>query len=192
VSGLSRYTGLDPRYVDLADLRPNIHRFCKELHRDERRTVGRLDSRFEGFDQNAVGEMPGFDPSYLAILPPYTTLLNQYVREELGFKTDIPYEALSMEVNQGWEHPKNQYTNTAVHLRDAFNKNPPMNLYVGMGYYDLATPYFAALYTLNHMELDPAHREHITTAYYEAGHMFYIETKSLVQMTEDIEAFVHQ
>jgi carboxypeptidase C (cathepsin A) len=110
----------------------------------------------------------------------------------LGFKTDISYEALSMEVNQGWEHPKNQYTNTAVLLRDAFNKNPHMTLYVGMGYYDLATPYFAALYTLNHMELDPAHRENITTAYYEAGHMYYIETRSLVQMTEDIKTFVRQ
>src|SRR5260221_4223419 len=91
---LAPLTGLDRQYLDRSDLRVDIQHFCKELLRDQRRTVGRLDSRFKGIDESAVGETPDFDPSLAAIRPPYTAAFNHYVRTELGWKSDLPYYIL--------------------------------------------------------------------------------------------------
>ena len=190
VEKLARYTGLNPQYVDLTDLRINIHRFCKELLRDEHRTVGRLDSRFQGIDKTPVAERPDFDPSYQAILPPYTTLLNQYIRSELGYETDITYEPLSSKVNEEWEFEKGKFPDTSEHLRSALSKNPHMKVLVGRSYYDLATPFFAVDYTLNHMGLDASLHNNIRTSDYESGHMMYIEAGSLDRLKADRADFV--
>ncbi|MBZ0309184.1 MAG: peptidase S10, partial [Anaerolineae bacterium] len=151
IQQLARYTGLDPRFIDHSNLRVEIFRFCKELRRSEKRTVGRLDSRFEGLDALPVTEKPDFDPSMTAITPPYTAMMNQYARVELGFQTDVEYEVLSFKVNKDWDWGKNGFPDTSEMLRSAFARNPHMKLFVAQGYYDLATPYYAALYTLNHM-----------------------------------------
>lgn len=190
VSCLARYTGLSHQYVDLSDLRINIHRFCKELLREERRTVGRLDSRFRGIDSMAISEVPEFDPSLAAITPPYTMLMNQYVRTDLGYESDLEYEVLSMKVNRDWEWERGKFPNTSAALHDAFNKNPHMRLFVAQGYYDLATPYFAADYSISHLGLDQTLHSNITHAYYPAGHMFYIETESLAKLKQEIEVFI--
>lgn len=187
---LARYTGLSERYVDLADLRIDIHRFCKELLRDQRRTVGRLDSRFKGIDATPVSETPDFDPSYAAIVPPYTMLFNRYVRRDLGFETDLEYEVLNFKVNREWEFERGKFPDTSEALRAGFSKNSYLRLFVAQGYYDLATPYFAADYSLNHMGLDPSLYDNITRANYEGGHMLYIETNALAQLKQDVEAFV--
>jgi carboxypeptidase C (cathepsin A) len=190
VECLSRYTGLSKQYVDLADLRINIFRFCKELLRDERRTIGRLDSRFTGIDATPVSETPEFDPSLSAITPPYTMLFNQYIRNELGFETDIEYEILSFKVNGDWEWERGKFPDTSAALRDGFNKNPHMRVFVAQGYYDLATPYLAAEYSLSHMGLDVSLMNNIVRQDYHAGHMFYIETNSLTKLKEDIGGFI--
>jgi len=190
IETLARYSGLRPEYLDLADLRPEIMRFCKELLRDQRRTVGRLDTRFQGIDATPVTDAPDFDPSYAAILPPYTMLLNDYVRSQLGYETDRVYETLNGDVYANWEWPKGLYTDTSAALRAAFHQNPHMKLLVTCGYYDLATPYFAARYTLEHMGLDAALRDSIRWTYYKAGHMFYIETRSLKRLTADVKKFI--
>lgn len=190
VERLARYTGLNPLYVDLTDLRINIHQFCKELLRDQRRTVGRLDSRFLGIDRTPISETPDFDPSYWAILMPYTTLLNQYVRGELGFEIDIPYEALNSTVNEKWELEKGRYTDTSEHLRSAMSKNPHMKVFVARSYYDLATPFSAVDYTLSHMGLDASLQKNIRQSDFEAGHMMYIEAASLARLTAEIADFV--
>jgi carboxypeptidase C (cathepsin A) len=190
VDKLARYTGLDAQYIDLADLRINIYHFCKELLRDERRTVGRLDSRFKGIDRTPVAETPDFDPSYQAILLPYTTLLNQYIRSELGYETDIVYEPLSSKVNEEWEFEKGKFPDTSEHLRSALSKNPHMKVLVARSTYDLATPLFAVDYTLNHMGLDASLHDNIRIADYEAGHMMYIEAGSLVRLKADLADFV--
>lgn len=187
---LARYTGLDAQYVDLSNLRINIHRFCKELLRSESRTIGRLDSRFQGIDRTPVTETPDFDPSYWAILPPYTTLLNQYVRSELGYETDTPYETLSSTVNQEWEFEKGKFPDTSDLLRSALSKNPHMKVMVARSYYDLATPFFAVDYTLNHMNLDRSLHSNLRIRDYAAGHMMYIETGSLARLKADITDFV--
>jgi carboxypeptidase C (cathepsin A) len=190
IDKLARYTGLDKRWLDNNDLRVEIQRFDKELLRDEKRTVGRLDSRFKGLDSSAAGEFPEFDPSMAAIRPPYTAAFNDYVRTELGFRSDLEYFILGGGVGRWDFGSDNAYADTSTALGSAFSKNPHMKLFVASGYYDLATPYFATEYTLDHMGLDPSLRPSVTKHYYEAGHMMYIEQRSLAQLKRDVAAFV--
>jgi carboxypeptidase C (cathepsin A) len=188
---MARYTGLRAEFVDNSDLRVDLGRFNKELLRDQRRTSGRLDSRFTGIDANAGGERPDFDPSMSAIRPPYTAAFNDYVRRDLGFKTDAVYHILGGGFTSPWNWGSdNAYADTSVALKSAFSKNPFMKVFVAFGYYDMATPYFAAEYTIDHMNLDPTLKANIKTAYYEAGHMMYIETKSLAKLKSDMATFV--
>lgn len=188
---LARYTGLSANYVEQTNLRINIHRFVKELLRRERRTVGRLDSRYTGIDRDAAGEQHEYDPSYAVIQGPYTGLLNDYVRRELGFESDLPYEILSDRVYPWqFEQHQNEYVNVGETLRKAMSMNPHLRVFVANGYFDLATPYLATRYTFNHMDLDPSLRENITMAHYEAGHMMYVHDPSLAQLKRDLDAFL--
>lgn len=187
---LARYTGLEKEYVLGTNLRINIHRFCKELLRSENRSVGRLDSRFKGIEAIAVTEIPEFDPSMLAIKPPYTSMFNDYARTELEIETDLSYEPLSTKVSEKWEWEKGRLPNTAETLRSAVAKNPFMKVFVGQGYYDLATPHFATEYMISHMNIDNEFRKNVTVAYYEAGHMFYLDINSLAQLQKDAASFI--
>ena len=188
---LARYTGLDRGYLDLANLRVDIQHFCKELLRSERRTVGRLDSRFKGIDQQATGETPEFDPSLAAIRPPYTAMFNQYVRGELGYKSDRVYYILGGGIGPwDWGSGRSGFPDVSGSLREAFSKNPDMKLFVASGHYDLATPYFATDYTLAHLRLEPAERSRVTTHQYEAGHMMYIDEAELGKLKRDVAAFI--
>jgi carboxypeptidase C (cathepsin A) len=190
IDRLNRYTGLDKRFIDDSDLRIEIQRFDKELLRDQKRTVGRLDGRFKGLDALAVSETPDFDPSLAAIRPPYTATFNQYVRNDLGFRSDLEYYILGGGVGRWDFGSDNTYADTSESLRSAFAKNPYMKLFVASGFYDLATPYFATQYTLRHMGLDPSLQGNVTTTFYEAGHMMYIDQTSLAQLKRDAAAFV--
>jgi carboxypeptidase C (cathepsin A) len=191
VKKLSRYTGLSEEYIEQTNLRIDIYRFVKELLRDERRTVGRLDARFKGMDRDAAGEKFEFDPSYKAIQGPFTTVLNDYVRRELAFEQDLPYEILT-NLSESWDFDEfvNQYVNVAETLRKAMALNPSLKVFVANGYYDLATPYFATEYTFNHLHIDPSLEENITMTYYQAGHMMYIHHPSLVKLKKDLSDFI--
>lgn len=196
VEKLSRYTGLSPTYIEQTNLRIEIGRFTKELLRNERRTVGRLDSRFKGVDIDAAGERYEFDPSLDATISgPFTATVNYYLRSELAVgnehvRWEIPFESLTGRV-QPWNYNnvQNQYLNVAETLRRAMNKNPFMKVWVAAGYYDLATPYFASDYTFAQMHLDDDIRSNITQTYYEAGHMMYIHSASLRQLKSDCVKF---
>ncbi len=188
---LSRYTGLSREYIQRTNLRIEIQRFTKELLRSQRQTVGRLDSRFISHDRDAAGERFEFDPSYAAIQGPFTAALNQYVRQELNFKSDLPYEILSERVHPwSYKEHENQYLNVAETLRKAINLNPALKVFVANGYYDLATPYFATAYTFNHLQLEPELRPNISMEYYEAGHMMYIHEPSLVAQKKHLADFI--
>ena len=188
---LARYTGLSPQYVTQTNLRINIMRFTKELLRDQRRTTGRLDSRFKGIDRDAAGEAWEFDPSLAAITGPYTATLNDYVRTELSFESDLPYEILTSRVHPwGYESHQNQYINVAETLRKAMTVNPHLKVLVANGYYDLATPYLATVYTFNHMGLDESLRDNYEMKFYEAGHMMYVHQPSLAKLKDDLVVFV--
>jgi carboxypeptidase C (cathepsin A) len=188
---LARLTGLSPEYLLRANLRPEIQAFCKELLRGERKTVGRLDGRFQGLDRDAAGESSEFDPSYAAIQGPFTAALNHYVADELGFKSDLPYEILTDRVRPwSYRESSNRYLNVAEDLRRAMAENPSLKIFVGKGFYDLATPFFAAQYTFEHLGFDPGYLQRVTTAEYEAGHMMYIRKADREKLKADVTAFL--
>ncbi|HEY6348527.1 MAG TPA: peptidase S10 [Candidatus Angelobacter sp.] len=193
IDRLSRYTGLSKTYIDLANLRIDEPHFSKELLRDRKLVSGRLDSRFTGTDSSPLGETTGFDPSMSAIRPPYTAMFNQYVRTELGYKSDQEYYILGGGFrfqDWNWGPAVTGFPDTAEALRDAFDKNPFMKLFVGSGFFDLACPYFATQYTLNHMGLTAQQHQSVSLGYYGAGHMMYIRDESLGQLKKDISAFM--
>ncbi|HSH05772.1 MAG TPA: peptidase S10, partial [Anaerolineae bacterium] len=189
---LARFTGLSLDYIKQSNLRIDIMRFVKELLRDQRRTVGRLDSRFTGIDRDAAGESFSHDPSYAAIQGSYTATFNDYIRRHLNFEHDATYEILSFKTHAAWQYDthQNRYVDVAETLRHAISTNPHLKIFVANGYYDLATPMLATEYTLNHLQLDPARRANITVHDYPAGHMMYIHPPSLAQMKTDLVAFL--
>ena len=144
IAQLARYTGLSADYIERTDLRIVDQRFFKELLRDERRTVGRLDSRFKGIDRDAAGEHAEYDASFGATMAPYAATFNDYVRGELGFETDLPYEILHPDLWKTWSYAdhENKYVNVGELLRKAITGNPRLQVFVASGYYDLATPHF--------------------------------------------------
>ena len=188
---LARYTGLSVDYVLRSNLRIEIMRFCKELLREQRRTVGRLDTRFLGIDRDAAGEFFEHDPSMSNIMGPYTGAFYEYVRRDLKFESDLPYEILSERVHP-WSYTEheNRFVYVGETLRKAMSMNPYLRVYVANGYFDLATPYFATRYVFNHMALDPSLRGSIQSSDFEAGHMMYIHLPSLAKMKQELAAFI--
>lgn len=191
-TALARYTGLSEEFILRTDLRIALHRFTKELLRSEHRTAGRLDSRFKGIDRDAAGEQSDYDPSYdTAIYGPFTAAFNDYVRSALHYENDLPYEILSSGVHPwNWGTADKGFTNVAETLREAMTKNPFLKVFVANGYYDLATPFSATEYTINHLGLDVSLQKNITMEYYEAGHMMYIQHRSLHKLYEDTRRFI--
>lgn len=187
---LSRLSGLSKEFWLLANLRVNNSAFCKELLRDQRRTVGRLDSRYTGIDATGLGSGPDYDPSYAAIQGPYTAAFNHYVREDLKYENDLWYEILTGRVNPwSYESATNRYANVASRLRSAMTKNRDLYVHFASGYYDFATPYFASDYTADHLGLDPSLRGNVSRSYYESGHMMYIRLADLARLKADVAAF---
>jgi carboxypeptidase C (cathepsin A) len=193
VAKLSRFTGLSPHYVERANLRIEIMRFCKELLRDQQRTVGRLDSRYTGSERDAAGEAIAYDPSSAATYGPYAGALNSYVREELNFGSDLAYEVL-VGLYKTWDYSKhqNKYVDMSETLRSAMTQNPFLKVMIANGYFDLATPYSATEYTVNHLGLQQGLRGNLYMTYYAAGHMMYVHEPSLRQLAADLHRFVAQ
>lgn len=191
VNKLSAFTGLSKTYIEQTDLRINIHRFCKELRRDESLTVGRIDSRYTGYDRDAAGEYPERDPSMGATGGAYSATLKDYLRRELGFEMDIPYNILAG-LYRTWKYDRweNQYVNMAEELRKTMVTNPFMKIFVANGFYDLATPFFATEYTFNHLGIPNTLQDNISMGYYESGHMMYVHMPSLQKIKVDLANFV--
>src|SRR6266852_3093804 len=191
VAKLARYTGLSAQFVDNANLRVSLNLFRKELLRSERRSIGRLDARFKGFDSSYATDSPDFDASEAAIRPPYTSTFNNYVRSELGYKSELEYSILGGGITSPWNWGTNTgYVDTTIALRNALARNPYLKIFVAMGYYDMATPYFAVDYTLHHIGIDPVLLRNFSTGYYEAGHMMYIDEKQLGRLRGDVGKFI--
>jgi carboxypeptidase C (cathepsin A) len=190
---LARYTGLSQEYIEQTNLRPVIFRFCKQLLRDRRRTVGRIDSRFLGMDRDAAGEVWESDPSMDAIIGPFTAALYDYVRNELKFESDLPYEIMTGKV-WPWSYAdhENRYVNVAETLRHAMCVNPHLKVHVANGYYDLATPYFATRYTFNRLGLEKELQGNISMSYYEAGHMMYVHAPSIKRLKGELAWFIQE
>ncbi|HSR50255.1 MAG TPA: peptidase S10 [Acidobacteriota bacterium] len=187
---VAEFTGLTREFILQNKLRLPLGRFTKELLRDQERTVGRLDSRFKGIDRDSGGERYEYDPSYAAIQGPFSAALKSYVREELLYPSDLPYEILTGRVRP-WNFGdfENSYVDVGEDLRQAMTQNPFLRVFVANGYYDFATPYFATAYTFSHLGLDPDLRGNVEMGYYESGHMMYIHEPSLRQLKSDVAEF---
>ena len=191
VTRLAALTGLSADYIDRVNLRPEHIRFLTELLRDERRTVGRIDGRFTGWDSDYGREQWTTDPSIDAIMGPYTAALNHYVRAELGYANDLSYETLTSRV-QPWSYQEfeGQHVHVADKLAEAMRVNPHMRVYVACGYHDAATPYFAAEHTMAQLEVPAELARNIEFGYFEAGHMMYMHEPSRLAQAAQLAAFV--
>ena len=176
---LSRYTGLAVDWIIKANLRIDPGRFRKELLADQGKLLGRFDARVTGLVADPLSADPEYDPSLSLFLPVYSANLNQYVRNELKFESDLPYEVLTERV-QPWNFGKGGfgYLNVADTLRDTILKNPQVRVLFAQGRLDLATPFGSSDYTVDHLGLPPELRKNITRTYYPAGHMMYHDAGS--------------
>jgi carboxypeptidase C (cathepsin A) len=192
IAKLARLTGLSEDYVDRINLRPEHIRFYTELLRHKRRTVGRLDGRFLGWDADYGKETWTSDPSGDAIMGPYGAAINQYLRQELKVEQDLPYEVLAWRQVNPWSYKEfeGQHVNVADKLAAAMRANPHLRVQVACGYHDGATPYYASEHTFAHLEIPAELRDNIEFKYYEAGHMMYVHEPSRVAQAADIARFV--
>ncbi|MEL7045313.1 MAG: carboxypeptidase, partial [Pseudomonadota bacterium] len=196
--GLERFTGISADYWDRANLRLSESRFTKELLRDRRKTVGRIDSRYVGDAINHIAETYRYDPFFPAVGPAFMATFNDYYREELGVKTARRYigsAGLYADWDQRHQTPglgRVPIANTGVDLAWVMSQNPNMRLLVQQGYYDLATPYGAMQYFLNHMDIPRETRDNIAVKYYKAGHMMYLHPASMERFAADLREFVRE
>jgi carboxypeptidase C (cathepsin A) len=194
---MSAYTGISPTYLKSVNLRLDLSRFRKELLRSERKTIGRYDSRFTGFDADAGGDAPETDPSDTAVSGAFIGAQHDYLERELGYVTDMTYRPSGQGINQAWnwkhkapgaQRPSN-VADTAQDLGAAIRANPHLKVYSLNGVYDMATPFFGTEYDLAHMWLEPSLRGNVRFAYYPSGHMVYLNPEALKQMKADVARF---
>lgn len=190
VRRMADFTGLKPEFIRRANLRVDQGRFCKELLRDKGLTVGRFDSRFTGQDRDRVSDTYDYDPSYAVIRSNYTESFNAYIREELGFESDLSYEILTNV--WPWDYGRAgeaRYVNVAERLRSVMHEQPHIRVFVASGYHDLATPPLGMDYTHDHMQLADDLYDNMKNHYYIGGHMMYLDKASMAQLKADLDAF---
>lgn len=199
---IAEYTGLSSAFIKSVDLRVDFMRLRKELLRDRRRTIGRLDARFEGMDADAGGDVPEYDAADTAVVGAFAAALRNYLTEDLNFRSTLEYAPTSPEVYAAWDwhhkvpgtplpstYPVENTPDLALDLAGAMRKNPQLKVLVLAGLFDLATPFGGAEYDFSHMQLDPALRKNVTFRYYESGHQIYFDPESLRQMKVDVDSF---
>jgi carboxypeptidase C (cathepsin A) len=193
VEKIRAYTGLSGDVIERHHFRINWVEFTRNLLKAEGRLVGRMDSTIIGIDPDPTRPWPLYDPSLDTLYGPFSSAMNAYVREELQFESDLVYEFLNMEVNRLWDWSSglemNQgFIDVSHTLRDALAVNGNLKVLIASGLYDLATPYFAAKYTVSHMWLGEQ-RPNITIEHYEAGHMIYTHMDALRKLFQDSRQF---
>lgn len=197
VDKLARYTGLSKEIIEWANLRIDVRTFTHYLLSDQKLHVGRLDGRYTGPDPNGFMDTPFYDPTSSQTGPPFTMMFNDYIRRELNYKVDMPYWTSAGESgNFHWSWTGapgfgGGYPDTATALRQAIVKDQFLKVLVMEGYYDLATPFVAADYTMDHLDLSPDYRKNISYAQYYSGHMVYLDSKSHAKMKQDFENFIN-
>lgn len=189
---LARYTGLSSETILDSELRVPQWRFSDQLLEDQDKVIGRFDGRIIGPDLDKATDSSGAsDPSYTRVAGGFTATFNDYVRGELGYETDMDYGIL-VGLRWNYDRAKSNYLNVAGDLRKAMAENPKLRVYVAAGYYDLATPYHAAEYTINHSITHPQARDRVTFGYFESGHMVFTHRQSLEQLRGDLVRFFNE
>ncbi len=193
VKKVAALTGLSEHYVDRADLRIEHWRFFGELLRDHGLTTGRLDGRFRGPAASGIAESMDADPSMDAISGPYAAAFNHYVRSELRYENDLPYEQITSRVHPwSFKDFEGRPIDVTPQLERAMRANPHLQVHVAYGYFDGATPHFAAEDVLAHLQIPDTLRANIEHRYYEAGHMMYVHEPTRLQQSKDLAAFVRR
>lgn len=194
---LNQFTGVSVKYWKQANLRVSASDFRKELLRDDRRTMGRYDARFEGIDMNDIGETPTYDPSDTGITGAFVAAFHNYLANDLKYKSDETYKstAYGPDFKWDWKHrpPGRGYPerspDVALDLSAAMRQNPHMLLFSANGYFDLATPFFMTEFDIAHMQLDPSIQKNIRFGYYPSGHMIYLNVDALKLLKGDLAQF---
>ncbi len=196
---LAAYSGLSADYWHKADLRVTNGEFFQELLRDEGMTVGRLDSRFIGINQDLLGQSADYDPQSSAISPAYITGFLHYFHNDLGVDKKHNY-TITAGRREGfqwdWSHQGNTFwnasaaINTGIDMAEAMTKDPNVKVLILNGYYDIATVFYGVEHSINHLGLSPEIKDNIIMKYYEAGHMMYTHQPSLEQFKEDVAGFI--
>jgi carboxypeptidase C (cathepsin A) len=191
-SELSRFTGLSANDILLWKLRIDTVQFSTHLLRAEGKILGGYDARFSGFryEPGTDGGMGEYDPSAEAVSGPLSGAFNDYVRRELKFESDLPYELIADVSPWNFGEGGAGYPNTAEDLRKAMTRNPYLKVWVTCSYYDLCTPLFGAENVVAGMNLEPRIRGNLRFTYYESGHMLYIHNPSRVKFKADFEDFL--
>lgn len=190
VAELSDYIGLSEQFIDRANLRISLQRFQRELRRDEGLSVGRLDSRFTGLEVDGVGEGPETDPSFYGIDASFTASMLDYFTRTLGVDISDYYSTIGGVRGWNWNTGRsgnNNYINVGPWISRAMRQNSDLEVLVAQGYYDLATPFFAAELMFNQPGFV---QDRVTFTYYEAGHMMYIHEPSLETFTQDVREMI--
>jgi carboxypeptidase C (cathepsin A) len=183
---VARYTGLDKAFVLQANLRVTFPRHWKELLRDQRYTVGRLDSRYIGIDLDAAGERPEYSPELADWNGPFGAAINKYLRSELKYNPDIQYNVWGNV--RPWA--RDEQANVSDMLRTAMRDNPHLKVLVQGGYFDAATDYFNIMYTMQHLQPGGEYKDRYRFAWYESGHMMYLRKADLKNANDDLRSFM--
>ncbi len=187
---LARFTGLPATQWKQQDLRETDNQFFQDLLKDKNRNIGRFDARYTGIRYKPGTSDGDFDPSDEAVNGPFTATFNDYVRRELKYESDLPYNVL-VDV-EPWKYPDvNSYLDVAEDLRKAMIRNPYLKVWVCCGYYDLATPYFGAEHIVHQMYLDPAISSNIALTFYDSGHMIYLRKTCREKFRQDFDTFLN-
>jgi carboxypeptidase C (cathepsin A) len=190
---LAYFTGLSPAYIETSDLRILMHRFQKELLRDQGVALGRLDGRYLGDEADDAAEGPDSDVSGYAVGSAYSALMHQYL-SDLGVKMDRPYLLSSEAAGNAWnyrdapegEYWEPHYLNVGRKLSTAMRQNTAMKVWVANGYFDLITPFFDAEITFARYGIP---QERVAMTYYQAGHMMYLNEPALTALAADLRSF---
>jgi len=189
VAKLARLTGLPPGVIEDHNLRIDAGTFRKMLLKDQGLILGRYDSRITGRDASPASASPGFDPSDAAVRGPFSAAMNAYLRAELKFEDDLPYEIMGHVWPWNFE-ARNSYPSTSESLASEMNQNPYLRVLVLAGLRDLACPIDGIHYSLDHLAIAADYRTNITYSQYESGHMMYINLPDLKKLHQDLVRFI--
>jgi carboxypeptidase C (cathepsin A) len=190
VAKLHQYTGLSERYIRESNLRIPYWRYETELFRNNGVMLGRYDARYTSYHLDRISGRTEFDPVDSAIDAAFVATGNYYVRQVLGYQTSLIYRPeINVFRQWDWKHNGALPTNTAQDLARAMTFDPSLQIFSGNGYFDFATPFWATVYTLNHLTLPPQLQQNITYGFYESGHMVYLHPEALAQFHADLEAW---
>jgi len=188
---LAMYTGLSESYIRNSNLRISTYRFIKELLRNDGQSLGLLDSRVKSYSISPTAEYERFDPAMFLVTGPFVAPFNEYIRNDLKFFTDKPYEFLSMSVNEGWKWDigGQGYLSMGGRLAEAMTQNNHLKVFTGSGYYDLTTPFLSQMYSYDHLGINPQLQKNLIHHVYFSGHQIYNDPASLKQLTKDVAGF---